>query len=138
MFNLVMFSTAFVFSITLCRFSYVTSGITNCINSFDFIAAQSAVVVPLEEGKPPYFGEELFMYVVHHHFENNLKQYLTPFDKYTIDFNFGDDLGYLDGTKKEPYRPYSAAFAFNCNYMGFATFHQKKMFIVEVGKTYEG
>ncbi len=138
MLNILVFSAVFVSCITICRFTFVTSGITSCVDSFDFIAAQSCVVVPMNKGEAPYFSESLFTEKVHRYLEKNLKRYLTPFDKWGIDFFFSGDAGNLSGTKTDPSKFYMAGFAINCRYLGFATFTQKKMFTIEVGKTYEG
>lgn len=136
MFNFVMFSAVFVFSVTICRFTFVTSGINSCLNAFDFTVAQSTVVVPYETGTAPYFDEDAFKGAVYRHFEKNVQRYLTPFDKYSFSFYFeGDYL--LQGIKTEKYRAYVAGFTFYCDYLGFASYKQEKRFAIEVGNTYE-
>lgn len=138
MLNILVFSAVFVSSITMCRYTYVTSGITNCVSSFDFMAAQSSVIVPMNKGEAPYFDERLFSDSVHRYLEKNLKRYLTPFDKWDVSFVFGGDNGYLNGVKTDPSRAYLAGFAINCRYLSVVTYSEKKVFFVEVGKTYEG
>lgn len=138
MLNFLIFSATFVFSISLCRFTFVTSGIESCLNSFDFASAQSTVVVPFETGMAPYFSENGFKEVVNRHFAANLERYLSPFDKYDVTFFFNDDPSYIKDAKTEKNRAYVAGFVFSCEYLGFASYKQEKRFAIEVGKTYEG
>ena len=137
MFNFVMFSVVFVFSVTICRFTFVTSGINDCLNSFDFTVAQSTVVVPYETGTAPYFDKNAFQGVVYSHFERNIHRYLTPFDDYHITFLFEGDWMLNKEVITEKDRAYVAGFVFYCDYLGFASYKQEKKFAIQVGSTYE-
>lgn len=138
MINVLVFSSAFIFSITLFINSYSINGAKRVVDSYGLSHAQNAISIAKDEKEPPFFLEKEFVAITERYFQANLPRYLGSNGDWHIDYIF-DDLAMEKYLEKDMFfdkGPQTAIFTITIDFNEFDRLVRTKSFIIKEGRAY--